>query len=443
MRQLLFISYYFPPSGGPGVQRTLKFVKYLPQFGWQPTVLTVDPKHASYPNVDTSLEAEVPSGVEVIRTKSWDPYSNYARLMGKSKDEVVGVSFAGESDPGPLQKVGRWIRANIFIPDARVGWVPFALTKARSVLQKQHFDAVVTTGPPHSTHLIGLRLAGGRGVPQIPWLADFRDPWTQSDYYQDLPVTRIALAADRRLEQRVLSKANRVVVRSPTMKRMLRSQVARDYELVMNGFDPADFDDSTYARGDGIVIRHLGNMPAARNPDALWRALRRLEDIRGDVRVELVGSVDPVIVQAAEQQGVGAHVTVGPYVDHAEAIRLMKSADILLLVVNNVKGAEGIMTGKLFEYMAAGRPVLGIGPVDGDAAEAIGRVSAGEMFDYDDAAGVSRFLAEYVDAVRSGKIVTGASWEASQAYSRVSQCKDLSEILTQMTRGGQTTRSDR
>lgn len=280
-------------------------------------------------------------------------------------------------------------------------------------------------------------------MPQIPWLADFRDPWTQSDYYQDLPVTRIALAADRRLEQRVLSKANRVVVRSPTMKRMLRSQVARDYELVMNGFDPADFDESTYARGDGIVIRHLGNMPAARNPDALWRALRRLEDIRGDVRVELVGSVDPVIVQAAEQQGVGAHVTVGPYVDHAEAIRLMKSADILLLVVNNVKGAEGIMTGKLFEYMAAGRPVLGIGPVDGDAAEAIGRVSAGEMFDYDDAAGVSRFLAEYVDAVRSGKIVTGASWEASQAYSRVSQCKDLSEILTQMTRGGQTTRSDR
>ncbi|MFW5972501.1 MAG: glycosyltransferase, partial [Bacteroidota bacterium] len=238
MRRVLILSYYFPPSGGPGVQRVLKFTRYLPETGWMPTVVTVDPKFAAYPNLDPDLEKEVPEEVLVHRTRSWDPYALYARVQGKRKEETVGVGFLGEDVRNPAQRFGRWLRANVFLPDARVGWMPFCVREAVRLTGSQPFDAIISSGPPHSVHLSGLLVQRWTG---LPWLADFRDPWTEIDFYQDLPMTAAARAVDRAFERLVLGRANGVSVVGPAIERMYREKSDGAVRTIFNGYDEQDF----------------------------------------------------------------------------------------------------------------------------------------------------------------------------------------------------------
>ena len=240
MKRLLFVTYYFPPSGGPGVQRSLKFVKYLPEFGWRPTVLTVRPESASWPDPDPDSVADIPEGTLVERTGAWDPYAWYARLLGRKKQEVISVGFTGEDGTTPGRRFARWLRANLFLPDARVGWVPFATARARA-LMRQKYDAVLTTGPPHSTHFAGLALRRTHGT---PWLVDFRDPWTEIDFQAELPMTGLARALDAFLERRVLRNADGFAVVSASMQRRF-AQRGYASEVIENGFDPADFEEGT------------------------------------------------------------------------------------------------------------------------------------------------------------------------------------------------------
>ncbi len=174
MKRLLFVTYYFPPSGGPGVQRSLKFVKYLPEFGWKVTVLTVDPADAAYPDLDPGLEAEIPTGTAVIRTRARDPYAAYAKMMGVNKGTVVGVGFLSKHQTGFREKLARWIRANLFLPDARVGWTSFAKKAALDEVAAGDYHALLSTGPPHSAHLIAQAVKRETG---LPWLLDLRDAW--------------------------------------------------------------------------------------------------------------------------------------------------------------------------------------------------------------------------------------------------------------------------
>ena len=428
-RRVLLVSYYFPPSGGPGVQRTLKFAKYLPKFGWDPIVLTVDPRYASYPAVDADLDRDVPEETVVVRTKAWDPYSAYARLLGKRKEDAVSVGFLSEDKEDFRHRIGKWVRANLFVPDARVGWVPFAVKASRDIHGHSGFDAVVSTGPPHSTHLAGRRIATRY---QVPWIADFRDPWTGIDFYSSLPMGPLARRRDKRLEQQVLADADIVVAVTPGMRRAL-SGPSRPVEVITNGYDPADF--SNRPTGDpDFVLSYVGNMNESRNPTALWNVLSRLkkQNRLGTLAVRLVGPIDSSVRQAVADHGLGNVVSIEPPVSHTEAIQIMMRSAMLLLVVNNVSGAEGIMTGKIFEYVASGRIVLGLGPTEGDAAELLRSVGAGEMFDWADEAGIERFLLSSLDCDAGRIRVSGASEHDRTAYSREGQAGQLAGLLNRL-----------
>ncbi|MEM6648553.1 MAG: glycosyltransferase [Bacteroidota bacterium] len=435
MPRVLYISYYFPPSGGPGVQRTLKLARYLPAFGWTPSILTVRPEHAAYPDLDPSLAAEVPPDLLVERTLAWDPYTLYAKLQGKPKAETVGVGFVGESTMDGKQRLARWLRANLFLPDARVGWVRHAVAHGRRMLNTGWYDTIITTGPPHSTHLIGQKLARAY---DLPWVADFRDPWTQIDYVAELPMTRLARALDRRMERRVLEQASAVVTVSPAMQRQFEALVPGTYRVILNGFDPADFDAPMPPPQptDAFVLRYLGNMNAARNPEALWQALGRLNVAEAwpDFRVELIGHIDPAVQAAVDAAGVASAVQTLPYIQHDEAVALMQSATALLLVINRVDGAEGIMTGKLFEYLASGRPVVGIGPPAGDAANALHDTSAGRMLGYDAVDDLARALTQLYQSWRDGQPASGADPATLHPYSRRGQAEQLADLLDALHR---------
>lgn len=434
MTPVLIVTYYFPPSGGPGVQRTLKFVRYLREFGFEPAVLTV--QAGAYPSHDEGLWADVPGGVEVVRTAAPDPFALYGRLTGRSRAEAVTVGDVGRP-AGRAQRLATWARANVFLPDARVGWVPFARRAARRLIRTRGIGHVVTSGPPHSAHLIGLGVqrAGGR---RVRWLADFRDPWTGINFYDDLPMSALARALDRRLERRVLRRADAVVTVSPTWAETLRARgdlPAGRVAVVHNGFDEADFAAVRAApSADVFEIAHVGSLYGTRNPEALWAALGRLrrEGRTPALRVRLVGRVDARAEASVDTHGLRDVVLVEPYVPHAEAVRRMASAALLLLSIEPFRNEAGMITGKLYEYLASGRPVLALGAPEGDAAGLLRETRGGALFARDDIDGMATYIAAHYDAWASGHPCAGARPEAIAPYSRRVQTSRLAEVLRRL-----------
>ena len=438
MKRALVVSYYFPPSGGPAVQRVLKTVKYLREYGYEPTVLTV--ADGAYPQLDPSLAADVPEGVAVYPTASFDPFGVYARLAGKQRQEAVTVGSVGEG--GGIEGLARWLRANVFLPDARVGWVPFATREALRLHRARPFDVVLTSGPPHSAHLIGRALKRRAGV---PWVADFRDPWTGINYYDALPMTAAARNLDRRLERSVLREADRVVAVSPSWAEELAALAGReDLVVVHNGYDAADFEGLPQGPEavvrDRFVLAYVGSMYATRNPTTLWAALAGLREA-GEVdklRVRLVGAVGEDVRASLHAAGLDAVTEVVPYVPHEKAVRMMAEAALLLLVVDPCRTERGILTGKLYEYLACGRPILALGPPDGDAARLLEETGGGHLFGRDDVEGVAAYVRAHYAAWASGAPRRGAPAEAAAPFSRRAETGQIAAILDAVTeeRGG-------
>ena len=352
MPKLLVFAYYFPPSGGPGVQRTLRMVRHLPRFGWEPTVVTVDEAHAAYPSIDLSLAAEVPPGLQVVRTHAFDPYAGYARLTGRSKDSAVSVGFADAGPPGWRERLARWIRANVFIPDARLGWVRPARKAGLKLARTRSFDAVWSTGPPHSTHLAARDVAGAC---RLPWIADFRDSWPDPTYAHLLPTGALARAIDARLRRSVLSRVDGATAVGEAMATGLRAQTTGPVTVIENGFEASDFEGVAPEPHTGFELLYTGNMPAERNPQALWTAIARHRSTMPEFRVRLVGTIDDAVLRSVRDAGLDDMVTTEPVIPHDKAVRAMISADALLLSINRAEGSEGILTGKVYEYVASGR----------------------------------------------------------------------------------------
>lgn len=427
MKKLLYIAYYFPPAGGPGVQRSLKFARYLPDHGWLPTVVTVDPAHAAWPAIDESMLKEVPANVNVVRTRSRDPYAAYARLRGQKKSESVGVGFADDSVPGAFEKLARFVRANVFIPDARVGWVRFAKRAVAQLMSEGSYDAVLTSGPPHSSHLVG-RWASRKY--DMPWLADFRDPWTEVSYYDQLPFLPWSRAIDRHYERSVLRDAQSVITVSRAVSDLLKAKSNRSVSVVPNGFDPADLRGIEPIRGDGFRVVHTGTITESQDPTGVWPAIRAMRDADVDIRVHLIGRVDASVLNSIESAGLSEALEVTPYVPHREALAYMAGADVLLMSVPRTREAAGILTGKVFEYLASGPPILATGPVDSDPARLIREGSAGAMFDYEDLEGIRAFLdAQYTSQGRPG---TDRSAYLAP-FTRHTLAGDLAEELNRIT----------
>ena len=371
-KKVLIITYYWPPSGGSGVQRWLKFSKYLKDFNIEPVIYTID--NPSYPIKDTSLESEIPLGLEVLKQPIFEPNS-FLSIFGNNKKK----ESAGFLNPNPtlLGRFFQYVRANYFIPDARKFWIKPSVKFLSNYLKNNEIEVVITTGPPHSMHIIGLAL---RDKFKIKWISDFRDPWTEIDYFQQLPLTKKANKKHHQLEQEVLEKSDMVIVVGETMKKKFLKH-NHNIEVLTNGFDSYE-NSLTIELDSNFSITHVGLMNADRNPTILWEVLYEISseniDFKNNLRIKFIGKIDDTVIQDIQVFNPKNIVRI-PYLDHEEVRKYQASSQVLLLSINHVPSAKGIITGKIFEYLQAKRPILGIGPEDGDAAAILKKTNAGNI----------------------------------------------------------------
>ena len=422
MKKVLIITYYWPPSGGAGVQRWLKFAKYLPEFGWQPVILTVDTEYASYPQRDESLLSEVDPDCLVYTTKSFELY-NFYKLISRKKEVPYG-GFANESKEGLLQKVSKFIRGNFLLPDPRKGWNKYALKKAEELIKLHHIDTVITTSPPHSTQLIGLKL---KQKLNIRWIADLRDPWTDIYYYNQFKHTALARKIDKSYERKVVENADQLITVSEDVKRVFaeksRFPISEKTVVIPNGFDEDDFRLTNFPAEAKKVITYSGTISEAYRVDCLLEALHRLnDDLKSQVRIRFVGKVPSSIEQ--KFRSTGLEIELVGYVDHPKSIEYLFRSDLLLLVIPEVKNNRGILTGKFFEYLASQKPILAIGPIDGDLAKIIRETNCGKLFDYDDSEGMLQFIQNTL-----AKPISVSNPERMNRYSRKQLTHKIAELL--------------
>lgn len=377
MKRVLIVTYYWPPAGGAGVQRWLKMSKYLSDYGWQPVIYT--PENSESPAEDITLLEEIRNDLEIIRRPIWEPYSFYKRFLGRKRDDSINTGFLQEEKPPTIrEKISVWIRGNLFIPDARMFWIKPSVKFLKGYLRQNPVDAIITTGPPHSMHMIGLGL---KKALNIAWVADFRDPWTKIDFYHRLRLTFLADRKHRRMEREVLTSADEVITIGWSSREDFISLGAKDPIVITNGYDEEDF----VAIGDydhsEFSITHVGLMNDDRNPECLWEALKEIcsEDkmFRESLKIKLIGKVDFTVIKSLEKYQLTDFTERISYLPHKEAIKHMTASGVLLLSINNTPDAKGIVTGKLFEYMAVQRPILCISPVEGDSARIIMESAAG------------------------------------------------------------------
>ncbi|WP_417785788.1 glycosyltransferase family 4 protein [Tenacibaculum sp.] len=422
--KVLIITYYWVPAGGSGVQRWLKFVKYLRDFKIESVIFTVD--EAKYPITDASLEKDIPNGIEVIKNPIWEP--NNLLSIFKKKETKTSAGFL---DPNPsfIGKLMQYIRANYFIPDARKFWVTPSVKKLKKYLKENTIDAIITTGPPHSIHLIGLQLKKELGV---KWIADFRDPWTDIDYFHQLPLTQKSKAAHHQLEQEVLRYADATLVVGKTMKKNY-GEFSNNIHVITNGFDMEENAETNVILDKKFSITHIGLMNADRNPKILWEALFELssenKEFAKDLEIKLIGkTADEVTSSLTKCQF--KNITKIEYVPHNEVQQYQRASQILLLAVNKVPSAKGIITGKIFEYLQAKRPILAVGPVDGDLAEILVKTNAGTIVDFDDKAKMKQTIKQLYYQYKKDDLQIASNNIAQ--YHRKQLTEQLSMILKQV-----------
>ena len=383
MKTVLILTYYWPPAGGPGVQRVLKFAKYLPFFGWRPIVLTV--KNGEYPALDETLLLDVPADLSVYKTASLEPFALYRKLTGKRSDDRIATFVLTEESSNLGHRFATFVRGNLFIPDARIGWKPFAQKTANRLVREHDIDLIFSTAPPMSTHLIGKSVAKQTAR---PWVADFRDPWTDVFYYHSLKRGKLAVAFDKRLEVSVLKSANAVVTVSPTLAELFEAKASNHCHVIPNGYDEEDFRSIPPLPDDGKKhFVHAGHLAGNQNPTGLWTALQKLiqsPTLVKPLQLDFYGSIHANVRQSLEDFGLLDHCAFHGYIPHDELVAVMKRAALLYFVVPETSYAKGIPTSKLFDYMGAGRPILGIGPEDGDAAEFLKESQAGRVLNTPD-----------------------------------------------------------
>ncbi len=397
MKKVLIITYYWPPSGGAGVQRWLKFTKYLRSYGWEPVIYT--PENPESPHNDPSLQKDIPENVTVIKTKIWEPYNFYKLFIGQKKDQKINSAFLTEfKKPRKFEKIAVWIRGNIFIPDARMFWVKPSVKYLINYLKQDPVDAVISTGPPHSMHLVALGLKKSL---DIPWMADFRDPWTNIDFYSKLMLTSFADHKHKRQELDVLNNADAVVCVGRTWlneleeiwrneKKIRKNQTTQSekFHYISNGYDPDDYADEQMEVDKKFSIVYVGTLDRSRNPGILWKTLsdiiKKNEGFTDDLQIKLVGKTDITVLEDIEKNGLLPYVEKIAYLTHEEVIKVQKKSQVLLLLINNTPNAMGINTGKVFEYLAARRPILCIGPVGGDADKMLTETKGGFVSGYED-----------------------------------------------------------
>jgi len=379
-KKVLIISYYWPPSGGPGVQRVLKFAKYLPEFGWTPVILTV--ARGEYPAVDQSLIKEISKECIVYKTPTLEFYGWYKWLTGKSKkDRIETYVLSRQEDISLLQKTFNWIRLNFFIPDARIGWLPFAKHYGRKILKKEKPDIIFSTSPPQTAQLIARWLARKSGIPLV---ADFRDPWMNAFYDQGMDRTFWARWINKRMESKVLNRATAITTVSQGYKTLMNGDNDPRFNVITNGFDAEDFNvaGKNSVKSSAFSIAYSGHLSPLQNPENFWDALRRVADGGRKLELNIYGYIDESVVNSIERNGISHLVKQRGYVAHDRLIRELMRADLLLLLLPK-KHNKGMISAKLYEYLATGKNILTIGDPESDAAKILEKCNACPVYRYD------------------------------------------------------------
>ncbi len=433
MKKVLIITYYWPPTGGAGVQRWLKFSKYFRQFGWEPIIYT--PSNPDFPINDETLLKDIPKDLTVLKTQITEPYDIYRKIMRKKKTETVNQGFLSEGKENTLmQSAMIWVRGNFFIPDARKFWIKPSISYLSDYIIKNKIDAIISTGPPHSMHLIAMGL---KRKFNLPWIADFRDPWTQIDFYSQLKLSSFADNKHKKLEHQVLTQADKVVTISPSCGKDLEKLGNRKVDVITNGFDMDDFKfDSDLKLLDGFLFHHIGALNKDRNPYTLWKVLgdlcKEVSDFKKDLIIKFTGKTDAIAFESLKQNGIIDNSQKTDYLSHTDVVKLMSQSPVLLLALNNTPNNAGVLSGKLFEYLAAKRPIFGIGLPDADAAAILKSTQAGTMVHFDDYEGTKKAVVELYQKYKTNQLFINSS--SIDNYSRENCAKDYAYLLSEVSK---------
>jgi len=388
LKKVLVITYYWPPSGGPGVQRVLKFCKYLPEFGWEPIVLTV--KDGEYPNIDLSLEKEAESlGIRVMRTKTSEPFALYKWMTGKKSMPSYELN---KTKSGNFTKLSKWVRMNYFIPDARKGWIPFGVHAGRELLKNEKIDIIFSSGPPHSLHFIAKKL---KEEFNIPWVADFRDPWTDLFYYDGHERSARALKKDAEMEKVILSSADTVTTTSEGITELLEKKSTNNYHTIYNGYDEDDFKKIQEKPTNGeksIVITHVGSMAKSQVPRTFFKVISDLKKDGFNLSLKFIGDLHQTAVNTIREFDLESVIDHKGYLTHSNAVKHMVNSDFLLLIIPKTKKNSSIIPGKVFEYIRSNTPIILIGPKGSEASKIIHQTMKGKSFEYSDESGIAKYL---------------------------------------------------
>ncbi len=432
MKKVLIISYYWPPAGGPGSQRALKFAKYLPQFGWEPVILTV--KNGEFAYLDHSLENEVRPHWEVYYSKTYEPFTFYKKLTGKKPTSALPVGQLTQKTDHVPEKIFRWFRTQLFIPDARAGWIFPGYLKARKIIRKENIHAVFSSSPPHSLQLIAYLV---NKEFKLPWVADFRDPWTDIQYYKVSHRSLFTRKLDQSLENLVLRQSDYITTVSRSIAKSLLAKVNPDLQkektaIIPNGWDPDDFLEDPKLNTKKFDIVHTGNLNATQNPLILWKSLqsllKKVPDMRKNVRIRFIGRIHESILKSFEAHGLNTIIENLPFLPHLQVIREINKASLLLSVVPDVPDNNGIVMSKNFEYIGSGLPILVIGPPHSDIGLIISQFSHSRICDYTDQRGCEKFIRDRYRFWKDHKKSLSSKKQREQ-FSRVALTGKLAEVL--------------
>lgn len=423
-KKALIITYYWPPAGGPGVQRWLKFVKYLPDFGIEPIIYC--PVNPNYPIMDESLVNEVPEHITILKRPINEPYG-LASLFSKGKSKTISSGVIPKAKKQSLiEKTMLYVRGNYFIPDARKNWITPSVKFLSDYIQMHEIGTVITTGPPHSIHLIGLKL---KAQLNVKWFADFRDPWTTIGYHKELKLTDSSKAKHKDLEHQVLNTADDIIVTSNHTKNEFLTKTKQPISVITNGYD------SHSIRVDGkdelFTLSHIGSLLSERNPLVLWEVLSELiknnDEFSKVFKLQLIGVVSDDVVDSIYRSGLKQYVDVVGYVNHDEAIKFQLKSQLLLLIEIDSEDTKAIIPGKVFEYLISETPIVAIGPKNADVEEIIKSTNTGTYFNYNQKNELKSQILSYFEAFQNNELKVNAI--GLQPYSRKALTQKLSEVL--------------
>ena len=423
-KKALIITYYWPPAGGPGVQRWLKFVKYLPEFNIDPVVFI--PKNPNYPIIDESFASEVSKDITIINHPINEPYKWAGFFSNKSSKTISKGIISEEQEQSFIEKVMLYVRGNFFIPDARVSWVKPSVSFLLEYIKKEGIETIITTGPPHSVHLIGLQL---KQKLDIKWLADFRDPWTTIGYHKQLKLTSASKAKHKSFEKQVLNSSNQIIVTSFVTKQEFKNMTNKPIEVITNGYD----DDAAvdFIMDTKFTLSHIGSLLSKRNPEILWRVLNELisenDDFSKDFQLNFIGSISKKVLESIKNFNLSNYINEVGYLSHKEAIINQKKSQLLLLIEIDSEDTKCIIPGKLFEYMVSNRPIVAIGPKDSDVEKIIKETNTGHYFNYSDYESLKRIILEHYKAFQNKTLQSHPI--GLQKYHRKALTKSLANLL--------------